>query len=241
MAVENDDYCRAIESYLCRKNDGHLIRIVGPAFECVCGWAGKGVPLKAAYRGIDRYFERYYAKGQQRQQRRRPVRVEFCEADVMDVFDEWRRAVRVTVARETGDAYGTTTAGEEEHHRSHVSLKNHLERTLGRLRGAQAEGELGPVVADAIRLVEGLAVAPPSRGEARRRILEELRACDEHLITAANAQCDGAVREELVAEAEEELAPFRARMPAEAYEQSRQACVTRLLRERLRLPILTYE
>ena len=237
MDLIADDYCRAIESYLCRKNDGHLIRIVGPAFECVCAWAEQGVPLKAAYRGIDRYFERYYAKGQ----RRRPVRVEFCEADVMDVFDEWRRAVRVTVALETTDAYGTTTAGEEEHQRAHVSLKNHLERTLGRLRGAQAEGALGPAVADAIRLVEGLAVAPPSRGEARRRILEELRACDAQLIAAANAQYDGSAREELVAEAEEELAPFRARMPAEAYEQSRQACVTRILRERLRLPVLSYE
>ena len=237
MAVENDDYCRAVESYLCRKNDGHLIRIVGPAFERVCAWAEQGIPLKAAYRGIDRYFERYYAKGQ----RRRPVRLEFCEADVMDVFDEWRRAVRVTVARETSDAYGTTTAGEEEPHRSHVSLKNHLERTLGRLRGAQAEGELGPVVAEAIRLVEGLAAAPPSRGEARRRLLEELRVCDEHLTASANAQCVGPAREELVAEAEEELAPFRTRMPAEAYEQSRQACVTRLIRERLRLPVLTYE
>ena len=45
-------------------------------------------------RGIDRYFERYYAKGP----RRRPVRVEFCEADVLDVFDEWRRALGITVA-----------------------------------------------------------------------------------------------------------------------------------------------
>jgi hypothetical protein len=237
VAVETDDYCRAIESYLCRKNDGHLIRIVGPAFERVCAWADQGVPLKAAYRGIDRYFERYHAKGQ----RRRPVRVEFCEADVMDVFDEWRRAVRVTVARETADTYGTATAGEEAHHRAHMSLKNHLERTLGRLRGAQAEGALVPVVEDAIRLVEGFAVAPPSRGEARRRILEELRACDGHLIAAAHAQCDGPAREALVAEADEELAPFRARMPAEAYEQSRQACVARLIRERLRLPVLTYE
>ena len=66
MAVESDDYCRAIESYLCRKNDGHVIRIVSPAFEGVCAWAEKGVPLKAAYRGIDRYFERYYAKGARR-------------------------------------------------------------------------------------------------------------------------------------------------------------------------------
>ena len=76
------DYCRAIEAYLCRKNDGHLIRIVGPSFEKVCGWAEKGVPIKVAFRGIDRYFERYYAKGA----RRRPVRIDFCEADVLDVF-----------------------------------------------------------------------------------------------------------------------------------------------------------
>ena len=55
----HDEYCRAIEAYLCRKNEGHLIRIVGPAFERVLAWADKGVPLKVAYRGIDRYFERY--------------------------------------------------------------------------------------------------------------------------------------------------------------------------------------
>ena len=70
------EYCREIEAYLCRKNEGHLIRIVGPAFEQVCGWAQLGVPLKIAFRGIDQYCERYYAKGP----RRRPVRIEFCEA-----------------------------------------------------------------------------------------------------------------------------------------------------------------
>ena len=76
-------YCRDIEAYLCRKNDGHLIRVVGPSFELVSGWAARGVPLKVAYQGIDRYFERYYRKGP----RRRPVKVDFCEADVLDVFD----------------------------------------------------------------------------------------------------------------------------------------------------------
>src|SRR4026207_458118 len=82
------EYSREIESYLCRKNEGHLIRIVGPAFEQVCGWANLGVPLKVAFRGIDQYCERYYAKGP----RRRPVRVEFCEADILDPFAAWRRA-----------------------------------------------------------------------------------------------------------------------------------------------------
>ncbi len=88
------DYCRAIESHLCQKNDGHLIRVVGPSFDMVSKWAADGVPLKVAFRGIDRYFERYYSKGP----RRRPVRVDFCEADVLDVFDEWRRAVGLATA-----------------------------------------------------------------------------------------------------------------------------------------------
>lgn len=237
MAVENDDYCRAIESYLCRKNDGHLIRIVGPAFERVCAWAEQGVPIRAAYRGIDRYFERYYAKGT----RRRPVRIEFCDADVMDVFDEWRRAVGVMVARETnGDGEGTSSL-EQEGHRAHGSLKDHLERTLNRLRGVQVEGNLGAAVASAIALVVPLIGTPPVRGDARRRVLEQLRTCDAQLIAAAYAQCDSRTRDELAAEADAELAPFRGRMPADAYQQSRQACTTRLLRERLRLPVLTYE
>jgi hypothetical protein len=87
--LQSSDYCREIETYLCQKNDGHLIRVVGPSFEIVTRWAAQGVPLKVAFRGIDRYFERYYAKGP----RRRPVKIDFCEADVLDVFDEWRRAL----------------------------------------------------------------------------------------------------------------------------------------------------
>ena len=89
--IAPEDYCREIEAHLCRKNDGHLIRIVGPAFEQVSGWAREGIPLKVALSGVDRYFERYYRKGP----RRRPVRIEFCDADVRDAFDDWRRAVGV--------------------------------------------------------------------------------------------------------------------------------------------------
>src|SRR4029453_2173819 len=87
--MQPPEYCREIETYLCKKNDGHLIRVVGPSFELVSGWAERGVPLKGALRGTDRSFERYSRPGP----RRRPVKIDFCEADVLDVFDEWRRAV----------------------------------------------------------------------------------------------------------------------------------------------------
>jgi hypothetical protein len=59
----NAEYCREIETYLCQKNEGHLIRVVGPAFDVVSRWEQDGIPLKVAYRGIDRYFERYYRQG----------------------------------------------------------------------------------------------------------------------------------------------------------------------------------
>src|SRR5438105_6271627 len=106
--MSSADYCREIEAYLCRKNEGHLVRIVGPSFELVCGWAQRGVPLKVAFRGIDRSVERYYAKGP----RRRPVRIDFCEADVLDVFDEWRRAVGVSTSVPTSGPTGDDVDSE---------------------------------------------------------------------------------------------------------------------------------
>ncbi len=64
--MEPGAYCREIEAYLCRKNGGHLIRIVGPAFERVCGWAQAGVPLQVVVRGIDRKLGRFLAAGRTR-------------------------------------------------------------------------------------------------------------------------------------------------------------------------------
>ncbi len=130
-----DQYCRAIEAYLCRKNDGHLIRIVGPAFEQVLGWAARGVPIKIACHGIDRYFERYYAKGP----RRRPVRIEFCEADVLDAFDEWRRAVGIaSEARLTPATASNAESEPEESTRRQESLPAHLDRVIARLTTLRA-------------------------------------------------------------------------------------------------------
>jgi hypothetical protein len=99
--VNPAEFCREIEAYLCRKNDGHLIRIVGPVFGTVTGWAQQGIPLKVAFRGIDRYFDRQNAKrpqGAAAGGRRRPVQIQFCEADILDAFDEWRRAVGISAS-----------------------------------------------------------------------------------------------------------------------------------------------
>ena len=242
MAVV-EDYCRQVEAYLCRKNDGHLIRIVGPAFEQVCAWANKGVPLTVAMRGIDRYFDRYYAKGP----RRRPVRVEFCEADVLDVFDEWRRALGITVADASvpvGATHASLLQAEPPPSRHHESLPAHLERVVARLTSlrAGADRSIDSTLDDMVGEIDAARARSKSlRGEARQALIERLRALDRALLDAAYAQCDEPVRQALAAEADAELAPFRARMAPEAYEQSRRAAVDRLLRERRGLPLVTFE
>jgi hypothetical protein len=237
------DYTRSLEAYLCRKNDGHLIRIVGPAFEQVCGWAARGIPLNVACRGVDRYFERYYAKGP----RRRPVRIEFCEADVLDVFDEWRRAVGVPAwsgsdAPDNGaTADGETAAGRG---RRGPSLAEHLERVVARLTALRSGPDRrGDERLDAIvrELDTARGGAKSVRGDARHTLLARLAELDAMVLDSARTALDAASAAALEAEADAELAPFRERMPSDAYHQSRRACIDRLLRDRARLPVIAFE
>lgn len=228
-------YCRQLEAYLCRKNDGHLIRIVGPSFEQVCGWAARGIPIKVAQRGIDRHFERYYAKGP----RRRPVQIQFCEADVFDVFDEWRRAVGVPIQSEDAD----TGSEETESSRRQGSLPAHLDRVIARLtmvRGGE-DRSLDETVDRFIRELDGVrSTAKTLRGDARAAFLARLQELDAELIETARVNSNPETLQQFEVEADEELAPFRDRMGREVYERSRRAAVNRLIRERRRLPVITF-
>ena len=140
-----------------------------------------GIPLKVVFAGIDRYFERYYAKGP----RRRPVRIDFCEADVLDVFDEWRRAVGLAAGR-------TEIVDGEAPARRRESLATHLERSLARLvamrsgsmRGTIPDAVLAEVVSELDRL---MGAARGARGDARQSILDRLEELDARLLAAARA------------------------------------------------------
>ena len=234
--IDVDAYCRELEAYLCRKNDGHLIRVTGPAFEQVQGWAGQGVPLKVAQAGIDRYFERYYRKGP----RRRPVRIEFCEADVLDAFDDWRRAVGVTsvVADSTG---GPDVEEPAPASRPRKSLASQIESALARLTVLRGSDQAGPVLGAALdAAVRGLDALQPeagrARGDARDELLRRVALIEEELATAAISALGPAERLALEREADAELEPFRSRMPEEAYRQSRRQSLQRLVRLHFGLP-----
>jgi hypothetical protein len=233
--MEPPEYCREIEAYLCKKNDGHLIRVVGPSFELVSGWAERGVPLKVAFRGIDRYFERYYREGP----RRRPVRIDFCDADVIDVFDEWRRAVGLPAATTAGAPASGEDAGQPV--ARGPSLPAHLERVLMRLTTARIKGVLGEAADPALDQVSAeLDVARASargvRGEARRALLERLSDLDAQLLAIARRSLPDGELQAIERSADDELAPFKPQMAVDAYARAHVAAVDRLIRERAGLP-----
>jgi len=246
--IEPEDYARAIEAYLCRKNDGHLIRIVGPAFEQVSSWARHGIPLNLVYAGVDRYFERYYRRGP----RRRPVRIEFCEHDVFDVFDDWRRAVGVpsrgrelqTETRENADDSSDERSAEPTRRRR-PSLAAHLEQVLTRLTvlrtASQLPRDLQPTLEDTVRTLDVLrSEAPRARGESRNALLAKLEALDRTLRDGLLNTLDQEARTVAEREASESLAAFRERMPVEAYQRAWFAAVERSIRDRFGVPTITY-
>jgi hypothetical protein len=236
--IDVESYCRDLEAYLCRKNDGHLIRITGPAFERVQGWAQQGIPIKVAEAGIDRYFERYYRKGP----RRRPVQIMFCEDDVLDAFDDWRRAVGISrVAADSQD--GPEVEEPLPEARPRKSLTSQIESTLARLTVLRGSDKAGPILGAALEAaVRSLDAIRPeaarARGDARDELLDRITKVDDQLLTAAVESLDPATRASFEKEADAELAPFRARMADDAYAQSRRAAIHRLVRHHFGLPTL---
>lgn len=235
-------YCRDVESYLCRKNDGHLIRIVGPAFELVCQWASGGIPPSVVCRAIDRTYTRYYAKGP----KRHPMRIEYCEADVLNLFDDWKRAVGM----------GTRRMSDDDHNDQHKkrigsagrrhSLVAHIDQLITRLETWRPPGipeaTIGAQVNTIIReLGDARDWARNARGEARGQLVSRLGDLDRELLDNVRRKVDATLRKRLRTEAERDLMPFRERMPPAAFQEAVSANADRLLIEHVELPRLSYD
>jgi hypothetical protein len=222
------------------------VRIAGPAFDVVRGWAQRGIPLKVALQGIDRHVDRSTAKGM----RRRPVRVEFCEADVLDAFDAWRRAVGIHRAESeaAGEASGERAeapTADAPRVRARESLSTHLDRVIVRLtslRAGDTPAAWGAVIEEFVRTLDAMhPAARRARGEARERVLAEMEALDARLMERARAVAGADVLADAAREANAELEPFATRLSPAAYAAAHHRCENRALRERLRLPTLTLD
>lgn len=252
-------YCRAVEDYLTRANAGHLVRIVGPGFELVRGWALAGVPLSIVYRGIDQKAERH---GEQPV--RRPLRIEFCEGDVRAVFESWRRAIGVwslpeasdrrpradvpgapsgaAVAPDADGGGGIATPGNAATSKK-PSLSKHLDRAIDRLSRVGGRLDLPVELRDACdRVLQSLAEMRALTGQRRPGLREELTArltsLDADLASALRQHAPEALRAPLVAQAAADLTPYRGRLADEAWQRSVEITADRLLRDRLGVPVL---
>ena len=227
-------YCRQIEDHLTRVNGGHLVRIVGPGFDLVRQWAEERIPLSVVFRGIDTRAARHRAG-----RARRPLRIEFCEADVRDVFDGWRRAVGVSHGTPPGPD-GISVDALEPRRRS---LTRHLDRAIDRMSAAAGRLDLPDTFRETVdHVLQQLVVlrdaARKARGPARGDLASKLAAIDRELIDAARTSAAPEVIGALRAEAEQDLAPYRDRLAGEAWQRSIDLTITRLLRDRLGLPTI---
>ena len=240
-------YCRRVESYMCQKNDGHLIRIVGPTFDLVRGWADGGIPISVVERAIDRTYSRYYAIGT----KRKPVRVEYCEQEVIVLFDEWKRAVGIgkvsSLQLDEPKIKDDTTfimqavAGKR-------SLASHLEEVGGRLdawafecSGSVADSELSRCAAEAASVVSGIRIgAERLRGASRTAALELLNELDERFRDCARSVADDELLKRLQAEATESVKPFRSRMSQGVFNETVRVATDRLLVDYFKLPLVSY-
>lgn len=237
MELEPGAYAKQVEDYLARRNRGHLIRIVGPAFDLVLGWEARGIPLNVVHRGIDRYCERVEAKPG----RRRPAQIQFCEADILDVFDEWRRATGVGMWDKASASAPEPAAGGGA---ARASLPAHLERVIARLTSMRSgdDRSLDEPIDSVVRELDAARTGAKNlRGDARETFLARLRQLDADLLSAVRALTATEALRALEQDARLELAPFRERMPPHAYEQAQRAAEDRLLRERARLPVIAFD
>src|SRR5687768_15467783 len=167
LVADVADYCRQVEAHLTRINGGHLVRVVGPGFTLVKQWADEGVPLSVVFRGIEHKAGRHAAGAS-----KRPLRIEFCEADVRALYDDWRRAIGISTAS-TGEESTTGSAAEPAGPKRR-SVPKAIDRAIDRLGRLAGRLELPGEFRDAMsRLIDQLAALREelshTRGTARDR------------------------------------------------------------------------
>jgi hypothetical protein len=236
-------YCRQVEDFLTKTNGGHLVRIVGPAFDLVRRWAQSGVPMSVVLEGIRSKAARHQAGGS-----RRPLRLEFCATDVDETFTRWRRAIgmpaemRAGVDGSSGDEPATGTA----RHARLPSLPRHLDRIMERLTGAANRVDVSEAFRDAVNRALGdisalRDLAAGARGSARADAIAQLARVERQLLDDVRDTLDPSVQDELRAGAAADVAAFQSRLAPDAWGRSVAIGVDRQIRERFGLPVMDPE
>jgi hypothetical protein len=208
-----------------------------------------GVPLHVALRGIERAFDSYESRP-----RNRSVKsLMYCQEEVEAQFAEWlesqRGASSPGVAREESRGVGSENVEAEGAGLPfpRAVIAAHLAEcrdALGRAREKRSELAGGDALSETLaRASSRLEELAGDFERAARPDAEKL----ESSLTDLEALLDRALRgslaagvvEELRAEAEEQLRPYRARMGRATYEQTLDNLLAKALRESAGVPRLS--
>jgi hypothetical protein len=126
------------------------------------------------------------------------------------------------------------------------SLPAHIDRVANRLtllRGDPRNGpDLDEAIAQAVLALDSLRpAARQARGSARQALVARLESIDAELLARAGARLSPDQLALLAHDASHALAPFRERMPADAYLAARERALAQLIREHARLPLIRYD
>ena len=140
LAVTPDDYCRESRRTLTRKNDGHLIRIVGPGFRAACAGGPSSGDSAARSRARDRPLLRALlreraapaARAHRFLRGRRPRRVRCMAARRRRHGNAVQREPRTAPAGKPGDPSRTCHGEADRAPRGRCASTAH--RTAGRRR-----------------------------------------------------------------------------------------------------------
>ncbi len=248
------EYCRAVEAHLTRVNGGHLVRIVGPGFALVRAWEAAGIPLSVVERAIDQKAERHRQGAAARSGR--PLRIEFCEDDVRELFEDWTRAIGLRTAEPGSDTdaanvLASSLEGPDSlppeapapSSSRRASLSKHLERVSDRLSRLLGRQDLPEAFLERVNLTisavsAARARARTARGATRDEIVTDIRPLDAELMTSARHALGAPQLDDMRRQAESELAPFRNRLGPDAWNAAVESTMNRFLRERFGLPVI---
>jgi hypothetical protein len=139
----------------------------------------------------------------------------------------------------------TRLDGEEPAAAKSDTLPAHIDRVIARLtamRAARPSAAFDERLDGSVRELDRLrGAAKQARGDARSGIVARLGVLDGELLAAARGELAAPRLAELEAAAEAEIAPFAARMPAEARTRAVAAALDRLIRDAAGLPVVSHE
>jgi hypothetical protein len=227
------EYFSEIEERFSRRR-GSIILLNTLDWALIETWREAGVPLEAVLRGIDAAFDKYEARSHKARGRLRKINgLAWCAQAVMQSAEE-------LVEASTGIAPAAAHEPRESGFESH-RIAAYLDRNAGIVAAAGCATETWAPVASgtASRLRE---LACSMRGEDPLPLEDldrTLTVLEEKLLAALQSSAAEPELVELKAQADRELAPYRAKMSATQLRQVQQQFLHKRLLELRNLPRLS--